>query len=195
MQAVTELLMEWEKGDRAALDKLVPIVYEELRRIAGRYLRRERREHTLQTTALVNEAYLRLVDQRKVQWKSRAHFFAIAAQMMRRILIDYARKRHRSLGGEPAQMIPLDDAFLVSSERCADAILLDEALTKLKTLDPRKSQIAELRIFGGLTAEEVAEALQVSAVTVNRDWLMAKAWISRELLGAQHNGSGKLAKD
>ena len=195
MQPVTEILLEWEKGDKAALDRLLPLVYEELRRIAGGYMRRERGGHTLQTTALVNEAYMRLVDQKRVHWKSRAHFFAIAAQMMRRVLIDYARKRGRTHDGEVPRVIPLEESFAISPDRCVDAILLDDALQKLKALDARKSQVAELRIFGGLTAEETAEVLQVSTVTIHRDWLMAKAWLSREILGEKKHGSGKLAKD
>ncbi|MCG3163844.1 MAG: hypothetical protein JMDDDDMK_05296 [Acidobacteria bacterium] len=178
---VTQLLLAWSNGDRAALDQLMPIVYSELRRLAHRQLGAERPNHTLQTTALVNEAYLRLVDQNSLQWQDRAHFFAVAARMMRHILVDYARARHNAKRGGRAVKVALDEAAEVSVERAAEMVALDEALTALAEFDPRKSRIAELRFFGGLTVEEAAEALKVSPGTVMRDWTLAKAWLKREI--------------
>jgi len=171
-------LLAWGAGDRTALDRLAPIVYEELRRMARRYMRRERTGHTLQTTALVNEAYVRLVDCNRMQWRDRAHFFAVSAQFMRRILVDYARRRNVKRGAG-FESISLDDAAMIGVE--ADFVGVDEALNALSELDPRKGRVVELRFFGGLSVEETAEALQLSPVTVMRDWSTAKAWLYREL--------------
>jgi len=178
---VTQWLLEWSNGNRAALDKLMPLVDRELHRLAHHYLRQENPGHTLQTTALVNEAYLKLVDQRKVHWKNRAHFFALSAHFMRRILVDHARKRQYGKRGGGAQKISFDEAMAVSPERGSDLIALDDALDKLAAIDARKSKIVEMRFFGGLTVEETAEALNISAVTVMREWRMAKAWLYNSL--------------
>jgi|SRR5215813_14918383 len=179
---VTEMLAEWsDSGNREALDKLMPIVYEELHRQAARYLQRERSGHTLQTTALVNEAYVRLIDQVNVRWQNRAHFFAIAAEMMRRILVDYARKRHAEKRGGDAIKVTLSEALNASSERDLDLIAVDETLTRLAELDQQQAKVVELRFFGGLSVEETAEVLGISDRTVKRDWSVAKAWIRREL--------------
>jgi RNA polymerase sigma-70 factor, ECF subfamily len=182
---VTQLLLAWSGGDRAARDELMPLVYEELRRLAHRYMNRERPDHTLQTSALVNEAYLRLIDQKDVKWQNRAHFLGIAAQMMRRILVDHARKRSFAKRGGAVSSVPLEEAVIVSPERAAEVIALDDALNNLTELDPRKSQIIELRFFGGLSIEETAEVLGVSPGTVMRDWTFAKAWLRREIFGAK----------
>jgi RNA polymerase sigma-70 factor, ECF subfamily len=178
---LTQLLLDWSNGNHAALDKLMPLVDQELRRLAHHYMRRESPGHTLQTTALVNEAYLRLVDQRNVHWRNRAHFFALSAQLMRRILVDHARKRKYSKRGGDIVKISLDEAMVVSDRPREDLIALDDALDKLATIDPRKSNIVELRFFGGLSVDETAEALHVSAVTVMREWRMAKAWLYNSL--------------
>jgi RNA polymerase sigma factor (TIGR02999 family) len=175
------LLLAWRNGDRAALDQLMPIVYSELRRLARRQLAGERPCHTLQTTALVNEAYLRLVDQSSFQWQNRAHFFAVAARIMRHILVDYARARHNAKRGGRAMKVTLDEAAEISTERATEMVALDDALTALAKFDPRRSQIVELRFFGGLSVEETAEALQVSPGTVMREWTLAKAWLQREI--------------
>ena len=178
---ITGLLLAWRAGDRGALDRLFPLVYEELRRIAHRQLGRERPDHTLGTTALVHEAYMKLVDQTRAQWTDRAQFFAVAARAMRRILVDYAR-RHRALkrGGE-RERISLDDAALVAEERADTLIALDEALKRLSELEERLSRVVECRFFGGLTEEETAEALAVTPRTVRRDWVKAKGWLYRAL--------------
>jgi RNA polymerase sigma factor (TIGR02999 family) len=178
---VTQLLVAWGDGDEAARDELMPLVYEELRRLAHRYMGRERQGHTLQTSGLVNEAYLRLVDQNRVHWQNRAHFFGIAAQMMRRILVDYARSRGYAKRGGDLEPISLDELANVSVERAANVVVLDEALTRLAVVDPRKSQMVELRFFGGLSIEETAKVLAVSPGTVMRDWTLAKAWLRREM--------------
>lgn len=178
---ISQLLINWGNGDTAALDELMPMVYNELRRLAGRYLRRERSDHTLQPTALVHEAYLRLVEQRGVRWQNRAHFFGVAAQMMRRILVDHARARRRTKRGGSWQKLSLEDVIGLSQERRVDLIALDDALTSLAEIDPRKSRVVEIRYFGGLSVEETAEVLGVSTKTVMRDWNMAKAWIYHEL--------------
>jgi RNA polymerase sigma factor (TIGR02999 family) len=178
---VTRLLVAWRQGDQVAQAHLLPLVYDELRRLAHRYLQRERPDHTLQATALVHEAYLRLIDQRQAQWQNRAHFFGLAAQMMRRILIDHARQHHAAKRGGAEQKLSLDEAVWVSAERTTDLVALDDALTRLAVLDPQQSRIVELRFFGGLTIEETAEVLGVSPATVKRDWSMAKAWLYREL--------------
>jgi len=177
---VTQLLVDWGKGDQGALDQLIPLVYDELRRLAGRYMRRESQGHTLQTSALVNEAYLRLVDQKNVQWQNRAHFFGVAAQLMRRILVDHARSRSRAKRGGGAQMVSLVEQAATSKE-VAEVIALDDALKNLAEMDPRKSQIVEMKFFGGLTTEEVAEVLKVTSRTVEREWRKARAWLNRAL--------------
>lgn len=178
---ITRLLSDWSGGDREALDKLMPIVYEELRRLAHRYMAHERAGHTLQTTALVNEAYMRLVNERGMNWQNRTHFFAVAAQIMRFILVDYARGHVRAKRGGGAEQISLNEALVVSEDRITDLLILDEVLTRLAEFDQRKSRIAELRFFAGLTVEETAEVLSVSVETINRDWRLAKAWLHREL--------------
>jgi RNA polymerase sigma-70 factor (ECF subfamily) len=180
-QEVTQLLLAWRGGDDEALDKLVPLVYEELRRLARLYMRRERAGHTLQTTALVNEAYLRLVDVNKVQWQNRAHFFAVSAQLMRRILVDFARTRNYQKRGGEMRRASFAEALTVSSLDNPDLVALDDALSALSDVDQRKSQVVELRYFGGLSVEETAEALNVSPETVKRDWRLAKAWLLRQL--------------
>ena len=180
-QEVTQLLLDWRDGKAAALDELLPIVYAELRQIAQRYMNRERGSHTLQTTALVNEAYLRLIDQQHVAWQSRAHFFAVAAQVMRHLLVDHARARGYAKRGGAAQQVELSEDCASVAAPSAELLALDEALSKLHTLDARKSRIVELRYFGGLSVEETAEVLGVSGITVKREWLKAKAWLYREL--------------
>ena len=179
--AVTELLVAWGNGDKNARDQLMTIVYQELHRLAHHYMKRESPGHTLQTSALVNEAFVRLVDQRNVRWQNRAHFFGIAAQMMRRILVDYARQRRYLKRGGGAPTMSLDEALIISEERSDEVIELHEAMQKLVEFDPRKSQIVELRFFGGLSIEETAEVLAVSPGTVMRDWTLAKAWLRREM--------------
>lgn len=179
---ITQILQEWSDGKREALDDLIPLVYDELRRQASRYLRKERQDHTLQTTALINEAYVKLIDQRNVNWQNRAHFFAIAAQAMRRILVDYARAKHREKRGGDAEKVSLEEATMIAvEEKSVDLIALDEALTKLAKIDEQKSRIVELRYFSGLSVEETAEVMNVSHKTVERHWTMAKAWLHREL--------------
>ncbi len=178
---VTQLLLDWSDGDQAAFDALMPLVYDELRQMAHRYMSRERPGHTLQTTALVSEAYLRLVDQKRVHWQNRAHFFAVAAQAMRRILIDYARKQSYAKRGGGAPKISLEEAAVMSQERAADLVALDQALITLASLDPQQSRVVELRFFGGLTIEETAEVLRLSVDMVKREWATAKAWLSREM--------------
>ena len=180
--SVTQMLLDWSEGDREALDKLIPIVYSELRLRAARYLRRERPGHTLQTTALIHETYLRLVDQKDVQWQNRAHFFAIAAQLMRRILVDHARQRDAAKRGGPDLTLTLDDAMAVFAGKDVNLMALDEALTRLAEIDPRQSRVVELRYFSGLSIEETAEVLAVSPATVKLDWSMAKAWLRREMI-------------
>lgn len=178
MNELTELLIDWGRGDKEALERLMPFVYQELHRIARLHLRRERANHTLQTTALVHEAYLRLIDQTKIEWQNRAHFFAIAAQMMRRIMVDYARKRAYEKRGGDAVRVSLQEAeFIADEKRAPDVVALDEALKELEKLDKRKASVVELRFFGGLSVEETAEVLQVSVGTIIRDWNFAKAWL------------------
>jgi RNA polymerase sigma-70 factor (ECF subfamily) len=178
---VTRLLQAWSDGDAAALEQLIPLVYAELRRLAARYMRREHPRHTLDTSALINEAYLRLVDARGVQWQNRAHFFAVSAQVMRRILVDFARTRQNIKRGGGARPLSLDDAIIAAPERGADLLALDEALDRLAAISPRQSRVVELRYFGGLTEEEVAAALDVSQRTVRNDWSLARGWLYREL--------------
>ena len=179
---VTQMLSAWsDSGDREALDKLMPIVYDELRRQAARYLKHERQGHTLQTTALVHEAYVRLIDQAGVRWQNRAHFYGIAAELMRRILVDHARKRHAAKRGGDIVKLTLNEEVQAASEQNPDIISVDEALGKLAVVDQQQARIVELRFFGGLTVEETAEVLGISDRTVKRDWSVAKAWIRREL--------------
>ena len=180
-KSITQLLVAWSEGDRAALDELMSLVHAELRRIARNYMRGERKGHTLQTTALINEAYLRLIDQTQVRWQNRAHFLAIASEMMRRILVDYARRRQFQKRGGDAIHVTLSDAAEVVVERSPDLVALDEALTSLAEIDPRRSRVVELRFFGGLSIEETAEVLKVSDTTVERDWTIAKAWLHKTL--------------
>ena len=181
---ITRLLLAWSDGDRAALERLMPLVERELHRIARHYMRRENPGHTLQTTAVVNEAYLKLIDQRSVRWQNRAHFFGVAAQIMRRILTNYARDRQRDKRGGRAVQVSLSEVAAIGAETSAELIALDEALQKLAEVDERKSRVVELRYFGGLSVEETAEVLGVSTVTVARDWKLAKAWLAREIRNA-----------
>ena len=178
---ITARLIAWNSGDTGARDDVIEAVYQELRRMADRYLRFESPGHTLQPTALVHEAYLRLIDQTKVSWQNRAHFFGVAAQMMRRILVDHARTKQRDKRGGPARKLSLDEAMDVSKERAADLVALDSALESLTEIDARKSRVVELRFFGGLSVEETAEVLAVSPQTIMRDWKLAKAWLYQEL--------------
>lgn len=177
---VTQLLIAWKNGDQLALEQLIPVVHTELYRLARRYMGQERAGHLLQPTALVNEAYLRLIDWKNVEWKNRAHFFGVSAQLMRRILVDFARQRPR-LEGRTAPHVSLDEALTIGAGRDEDLVALDEALTSLSEIDERKSRIVELRFFGGLSNEDIAEVLQISTVTVIREWNKAKAWLYREL--------------
>ena len=179
---VTELLRNWGEGDMQAMDKLLPLVYDDLRRRAALYLRRERSNHTLQATALVNEAYLRMVDQRKVVWRDRGHFLAVAAQAMRRILVDHARSRNSKKRGGPVENLPLEDLMLAASgEDEVDVIALDEAMSRLAAVDARQERLVELRYFVGLSLEEAADVLDISRATATREWTLAKAWLFREL--------------
>jgi RNA polymerase sigma factor (TIGR02999 family) len=185
---ITELLVAWSGGDKSALERLMPLVYDELRRLAHRHMNRERADHTLQTTALVNEAYLRLVNWKEVQWQNRAHFFAVSAQMMRRILVDFARERRYLKRGGGALRVSLTEAASFTEQQGADLVALDEALIALAEMDPRKGQVVEMRFFGGLSVEEVAEVLKVSEETVIRDWRLAKVWLLRELSRGASSG-------
>lgn len=180
-EEVTGLLRAWSNGDESALESLIPLVYAELHRLARQYMRREQAGHTLQTSALVNEAYLRLVDARSVQWQSRAHFFAVSATIMRRILVDFARARRKLKRGGGAQRISLDDSLTISDERGVDLISLDEALSKLAALNDRQCKVVELRYFAGLSENEIAEALKISPRTVRSDWNVARTWLYHEL--------------
>jgi RNA polymerase sigma-70 factor (ECF subfamily) len=184
-QEVTQLLGDWSGGDEGALEKLIPLVQPELHRLAHHYMSRERAGHTLQTTAILNEAYLRLVDNTKPLWQGRTHFIAAAAQLMRRIMVDHARERHSLKRGGDALKVTLDEAALVTGKRSEELLALDEALERLAVQDLRKSQIVELRYFGGLTVEETAEFLTLSQRTVEREWTMAKAWLYRALSGEE----------
>jgi len=183
---VTQLLVDWSNGDEAALETLLPLVTVELRRVAARYMRKEAHGHTLQTSALVNEAYLRLVDQKKVRWQNRAHFFGIAAQLMRRILIDHARRHRYAKRGGASPHVTLDEGSIAASARAVELMALDDALARLTALDARKGRIVELRFFGGLTLEETAEVMGISSPTVQREWRAAKAWLYRMLTAGQH---------
>jgi RNA polymerase sigma-70 factor, ECF subfamily len=188
---VTQLLAAWEQGNQAALDQLLPLVYDELRQMARRYMARQNAGHTLQTTALINEAYLKLVGQPAKHWQNRAHFFGVAAQAMRHILVDYARAHQYAKRGGGAQAVSLDEAMTIAPERAAEVVALDDALQELAKVDPRKSQVVELRYFGGLSVEETAAVLKVSAVTVMRDWSLAKAWLHRELSQRDPTSTGE----
>jgi len=192
---VTRLLNAWSDGNKGALDQLLPLVYQELRRLARNHMRRERAGHPLQTTALVNEAYIRLIDQRQVKWQNRSHFFAIAAQAMRRILVSMARARFAARRGGMDQPVSLDEAVIFSPDRSAQLVALDEALQSLAVLDARQSRVVELRFFGGLSVEETAHVLGVSAETVMRDWKRAKAWLYRELSGPEVNSKAVRAHE
>ena len=178
---VTDLLHAWSNGDRSALDRLVPLVYQELRSLARRYMRQERADHTLQATSLINEAYVRLIDVNRIQWQSRAHFLAVAAQAMRRILVESARRRHRQKRGGDVVVVALDESQDIGHDKGADLVALSDALTALASFDARMGQVVELRFFGGLSVEETADVLHVSPETVMRDWKTAKAWLLREL--------------
>ncbi|MFN0085746.1 MAG: sigma-70 family RNA polymerase sigma factor [Blastocatellia bacterium] len=188
-QQVTQLLVDWRNGNQAALDQLMPLVYDELRMIARRYLGREHAGHTLQPTALVNEAYLRLVDQQHIDWQNRAHFFAISARIMRHLLVDHARARQYAKRGGGAVQVSLAEDVASTPEQSIDLVALDQALTRLAGFDDRKNRIVELRFFGGLSADETAEVLGVSEITVKREWLKAKAWLFHEL-GGGSSGEG-----
>jgi RNA polymerase sigma-70 factor, ECF subfamily len=191
LEEVSGLLRAWSDGDRDALDRLTPIVYAELHRLARRYMQRERPGHSLQATALVNEAYMRLVDYKGMQWQNRAHFFAVSAQLMRRILVEHARRHNLKRGGNIPH-VSLEDVAIVAGDRDTDLVLLDEAMNTLAKFDARKAQVVEMRFFGGLSVEETAEVLNVSSITVMRDWSTAKAWLYRELAGETNDGFGSM---
>jgi RNA polymerase sigma factor (TIGR02999 family) len=180
---LTQLLRSWSDGDQEALEKLTPLVYRELHRLAGHYMGGEKQGHTLQATALVNEAYVRLIDWKNVQWQNRAHFFGVSAQLMRRVLVDYARSRHYMKRGGGVHPVALEEALLVSDENLDTVVAIDAALQRLSAIDPRSAQVVELRYFGGLSVEETAEVLKISSITVMRDWQFARAWLVRELAG------------
>jgi RNA polymerase sigma factor (TIGR02999 family) len=188
---ISALLRAWSDGDQSALDRLTPIVYGELHRLAARYMRRERPGHSLQTTALVNEAYMRLVDYERMHWQNRAHFFAVSAQLMRRILVEHARRHNLKRGGG-LQHLSLDEVAIVGGGQDADLVELDNAMNDLARIDPRKVQVVEMRFFGGLSVEETADVLKISTITVKRDWRAAKAWLYRELTGGSIHGLGTL---
>ena len=187
LEEISKLLNAWSGGDQSALERLTPIVYAELRRLAHRYMKRERAGHSLQTTALVNEAYLRLIDYNRMTWHDRVHFFAVSAQLMRRILVDYAR-RHNVKRGAGAQRVSFEEAAVVNGEASADLVALDDAMNELSRLDPRKVQVVEMRFFGGLSIEETAEALKISPITVRRDWTAAKIWLYSTMTGRTGDG-------
>ena len=191
---ISKLLRSWSDGDQGALEKLAPIVYDELRRLARRYMKHERPGHSLQATALVNEAYMRLVDYQRMQWQNRAHFFAVSSQLMRRILVEHARRHNLKRGGG-AQHVSLDEAAVVGGGEGTDLVALDDALNALARLDARKVQVVEMRFFGGLSVEETAEVLNISPVTVMRDWSTAKAWLYRELTGGTGDGLQSMEAD
>jgi len=184
---ITQLLAEWRDGNQSALDELYPLVYDELHRLARRYMSREKKGHTLQATALINEAYVRLVDQKNVQWANRSHFFAISAQIMRRILIDHARRHAFAKRGGGAQQVSLEEVAVITPDASRELVRLDEALKSLAEMDPRRSQVVELRYFGGLNNEEIAGVLHISENTVTRDWNMARAWLYQQLTGSGAN--------
>lgn len=192
MDDVSQLLRRWSNGDERALDALTPIVYGQLHRLARRYMRRERPDHSLQTTALIHEAYIRLVDYRRMQWQDRAHFFAVSAQVMRRILVDHAR-RHNLKRGRGVQHVGLDEAAILAPDPSIDLVALDRALNALEEVAPRKAKVVELRFFGGLSVDEAATVLDVAPITIRRDWSTAKVWLYRELTRDRSDGSGTLA--
>ena len=184
---ITQLLHDWRGGDELALERLTPMVYQELHRLAKHYMAREREGHTLQTTALINEVYLRLVKGKEVEWQDRAHFFAVSAQLMRRILTDFARSHGYQKRGAGARHVPLDEVFVASAEPAVDLVALEQSLTRLGQIDARKSKVVELRFFGGMTVDETAEVLRISPETVMRDWSIARAWLQRDLdAGVSH---------
>ena len=187
-QEVSQLLRAWSEGDQSALEKLMPLVYEELRRMAKRHMDRQNPGHTLQTTALIHEAYLRLVDQKETRWQNRAHFFAVAARAMRHILVDYARARHAAKRGGAAVAVSLDEAGVASDERVSEMVALDDALESLAAIDRRKCQVVELRYFGGLSVEETANVIGISAATVGREQRFAEAWLHKEIANAENPG-------
>ena len=191
---ISTLLRAWSDGDQSALERLTPIVYSELHSLARRYMRRERPGHSLQTSALVNEAYMRLVDYKRMDWQDRAHFFAVSAQVMRRILVDHARRHNLKRGGG-LQHVSLDAVAVVGADQEVDLVALDNAMNRLARVDPRKVQVVEMRFFGGLSVEETAEVLKVSTVTVKRDWRAARAWLYRELTGRSADGLGAMEAD
>ena len=186
--SVTQLLLAWRQGDRAALEEMTPLVYQKLRRLARHYMSGQKPGHTLQATALVHEAYVRLIDCQQVNWKDRAHFFAISAQMMRRVLVEFARSGQYQKRGGGARKTSLDESLIASPQRGHDLVALDDALQALAASYPRQSHVVELRFFGGLSVEETAEVLQVSSITVMRDWQLAKVWLARELRKRDHAG-------
>ncbi len=188
---VTQVLVDWSKGDREAPARLMPLIYDELRQLAHQYLQRERPDHTLQATGLVHEAYLRMVDQKTATWQNRAHFFGVAAQIMRRVLVDYARTHRAKKRGGEWDKLAFDEALAPSAERSIDLVALDDALKDLLALDPRQSQIVELRFFGGLTNEEIGEVLDISPTTVKREWRIAKAWLRRQIMHEENNVAGQ----
>ena len=188
-QQITQLLQSWNQGDQGAIEQLVPLVYDELHRLARRYMSDERPGHVLQTTALVNEAYLRLVDSAHANWEGRTHFFGVCAKVMRRILVDWARSRHALKRGGDVSSLDLDEALAASNQPGTDLVAIDDALQALAALDPRKGQVVELRFFGGLSVKETAEVLKVSPETVQRDWKLAKSWLRRELSGGHSRGN------
>ena len=189
---VSKLLRDWSDGDQSSLEKLIPIVYEQVHDLAARYMKRERPGHSLQTTALVNEAYMRLVDYKSMRWRDRAHFFAVSAQLMRRILVEHARRHNLKRGGRVPHL-SLEEAAEVGGERSADLVGLDDAMNELARLDPRKVQVVEMRFFGGLSVEETAEVLNISSITVMRDWNTAKAWLYRNLTHGKTDGNQTVA--
>jgi len=186
---VTQLLLAWSGGDEQALDRLVPLVYDELRRLAQSYMRRERADHTLQTTALIHEAYLRLIDANRVQWRNRAHFFGVASRLMRQILVTIARERGAQKRGGGAEQVSLDEGMMIDEGRDEDLVALDEALGELAQIDARKAQVVEMRFFGGLTEDVTAATPNVDTETVRRDWRLARSWLRRELSGEQTDGA------
>jgi RNA polymerase sigma factor (TIGR02999 family) len=190
-QNVTQVLIDWSKGDREAPARLMPLIYEELRQLAHQYLQREREDHTLQATGLVHEAYLRLVDQSTTTWQNRAHFFGVAAQVMRRVLVDYARAHRAEKRGGTWDKLAFDESLAPSEERNIDLVALDDALKDLLAVDPRQSQIVELRFFGGLTNEEIGEVLDVSPTTVKREWRIAKAWLRRQIMQGENDAASR----
>jgi RNA polymerase sigma factor (TIGR02999 family) len=193
-EQITQLLIDWNNGSPEAMEKLMPMVESELRRIAANYMRRERPGHTLQTSALVNEAYLKLVDQTRVRWQNRSHFFALASQLMRRILLDHARSQRRAKRGGDAIPVNLDDVAVIAPERSAELVALDDALTRLAEFDLRKAKIVEMRFFGGLTVDEAAEALGIAPITVMLHWRLARAWLQREMRGEAELVAAKRSK-